>query len=365
MIVFIVAGRLGENLIYYKSLPVANIAEITKVIVFCEKPLLPFPKIQYITLPEIIFKLRPKFFKVTFSLIFEPLQILWYAIKHKPQVINGVYTLPKGLNSSIVSWLTGTKCVISVLGGKEEIEPKFFPRNFWFGLNRLLVRRADAITTKGFKDSQYISSLIINPAKIFIYNGFIDTVRFYPGSGIRNIDIVFVGKFYELKGTDRILQVFEVLKDVIPEFKAAMIGTGADLGKTISRAESMGLKNNIEFTGFIKNTEDYYKKAKILILMSRSEGMPNCMLEAMASGCVPVVPDVGNITEFAIHKFNSIVVDDYDDITTFSKNILLLLERSDLRETLAINARKSVIDKFSLEAQSNAFRKIIKYLNIN
>jgi glycosyltransferase involved in cell wall biosynthesis len=365
MIVFIVAGRLGENLVYYKSLPVANIAEITKVFVFCEKPLLPFPKIQYITLPERLFKLRPKFIKVIFSLILEPFQILCYAIKHKPKVINGIYTLPKGLNSSLVSWLTGTKCIISVLGGKEEIEPRFFPRNFWFALNRMLIRKADAITTKGFKDNQYISSLLIDPAKIFIYNGFIDTVRFYPGSGIRNIDIVFVGKFYELKGTDRILQVFKVLKDVIPEFKAAMIGTGPDFEKTISQAESMGLGDNVEFTGFIKNTEDYYKKAKILILMSRSEGMPNCMLEAMASGCVPVVPDVGNITEIAMHQFNSMVVNDYDDVTAFSKYILLLLQRSDLREKLAINARKSVIDNFSLETQSHAFRKVIKYLNIN
>jgi glycosyltransferase involved in cell wall biosynthesis len=365
MIVFVVTGRLGENLVYYKTLPIAADPEISKVFVFCEKPLKPYPKIQYIILPGWLVNFRILILRRFLRLLYEPFQLLSKTLSIKPAVINGVYTLPKGLNSLLVAKLTGSKCIISVLGGKEEIEPKIFPQRFWYTINKWMLENANAITTKGNHDSSYIKSIGIDPVKIFTFNGFIDTDRFVPIQNERSIDILFVGTFYELKGPFRMLQVFQTIKEYIPDIMITMIGDGPDYKETISKAIALGLKNNIEFTGFIPNTEEYYKKAKTLILMSRTEGMPNCMLEAMASGCVPVVPNVGNISQIIRHKNNGWLMETHNDIVGYASAFKELLLNDSLREGVAINARKTVLENFSLQSQQVQFKKIINYLNLN
>jgi glycosyltransferase involved in cell wall biosynthesis len=296
--------------------------------------------------------------------MYEPLQLLYYGLKIKPDLINGVYTLPKGLNSIFVSFITKTKCIVSVLGGKEEIEPKIFPQPFWKKLNIWQLRKSSAVTTKGLKDNAYINSLGIKTHKIFVYNGFIDVHRFSPFAGTKEIDVIYVGNFYELKGLDRILNVFYNIKKNIPDFKAAMIGNGVDWMKLKQKANDMGMQKNIVFPGFQRKTEDWYRRSKTLILMSRSEGMPNCMLEAMACGCVPVVPDVGNIVEAAINMKNAFVVQKYDDIETYSQHILELLQNKEMRERMAHEARKTVEVNYSLISQSQKFETILQYLNV-
>ena len=118
---------------------------------------------------------------------------------------------------------------------------------------------------------------------------------------------------------DRIVKVFYSLKKTLPGIKCAMIGNGIMLKKVREMIHDFNLAKNIELPGFQKEIASYYRSSKTLILMSRSEGMPNCMLEAMASGCVPVVPEVGNITESAFHEENSFVVENPFDIDKFAQ----------------------------------------------
>lgn len=96
--------------------------------------------------------------------------------------------------------------------------------------------------------------------------------------------------------------------------------------------------------------------------MSRSEGNPNCMLEAMASGCVPVVPDVGNISETIIQNNNGILIDNYMDIDGFAKEILNLLENESFRLSLAQQAKNTVNFKYSTASQAKEFNRIIDYI---
>ncbi|NJK98376.1 MAG: hypothetical protein HC905_28775 [Bacteroidales bacterium] len=194
MKIFVVTGRLGENLVYYKTLPIANLPVVDEVIVFCERPLTNFHKVRYITIPGWIFQIKFPFIRRIIRIIYEPVQLIYFAFKWKPFIINGVYTLPKGLNSLIASKLTSTKCIISVLGGKEEIEPRFFPQFFWKKINLWQLKSANAITTKGQNDVNYLLSLGLKNKKIFPFNGFIDTIRFFP-QPFKDIDVILLVLF--------------------------------------------------------------------------------------------------------------------------------------------------------------------------
>lgn len=359
MIIFIVTGRLGENLVYYKTMPVAAIESVKHVYVFTVHRCRPVEKVTFINPPSWIGYIWP--LAKIIERIYEPLQILFYALKHNPYIINGVYTIPKGLYSIIISKITGSHGMVSVLGGKEEMDTELFPKKFWRSVNWWLVRQATAITTKGMHDNQYFMSKGIKPEKIFTFNGCIDLARFYDNGTERDIDIVFVGSFYELKGPDRIVDVISKIKRSLPHLKAYMIGSGIDYQKTVNQAVSSGLEDTISFPGFVKDTESYYKRAKTLILMSRSEGNPNCMLEAMACGCVPVVPNVGNISETIHHNMNGLLINDCYDIDGFEVALTQLLTNESFRQELASRGKATIKNKYSIANQANDFERIINF----
>gem|GEM_PF-1432463 len=359
---FIVAGRTGHSLIVCKALPFAVLSEIKEIIIFSEAPGFTIPKSRYITIPAWIKKLKPSFIVKLIRITFEPLQLIYFTLRLKPDIINGIYTLPKGLNSLIAARLTGTQCLISVIGSRLEIETELPFRKFWERINIWQLHKCDAITIKGEADRDYLISKKINPGKLFTLNGAIDTDKFTFSSGKRPIDLLFVGTFIELKGPDRILKIIKKLLSCFRDLRAVMVGDGVMLKETMEMANELSINQNVVFEGYQRNTVPYFQQAKILVLPSRSESLPTTMLEAMVCGCVPVISNVGNVKEAALHDINSKVIDDYTDINCFVENIAELLNDEPKRQEFAKAARLMVINKYSVLAQSVIAKNIINYL---
>jgi len=57
-------------------------------------------------------------------------------------------------------------------------------------------------------------------------------------------------------------------------------------------ARELGVAHRLVFTGFVENLWDLMKRANALVSLSRFEGRPNVVLEAMACGCPLVVSDI-------------------------------------------------------------------------
>ena len=116
LVIFIVTGRLGENLVYYKTMPVADISRVRHVYVFTTHQCRPLDKVTYINLPNWITRNRITVIGRLLRQIYEPVQLLYYSLKLKPDIINGVYTFPKGFNSVWVSKLSNSKSIVSEIG---------------------------------------------------------------------------------------------------------------------------------------------------------------------------------------------------------------------------------------------------------
>jgi glycosyltransferase involved in cell wall biosynthesis len=354
---------MGKSLTLSKAEPFASHPSIGRIYIFSELQGSPLPKTSYITLPSWITGLKPRFFYKILRLIAEPLQLFYYAARLKPDFINGYHLIPKGINSLLAARLTRTKCIISVIGGIVEIET--YSRLGWFlkRINLWALKKADLVTTKGSVVNAYLDEQKITSEKIIVYNGSINLKKFhYDPSVAKDIDVLFVGTFRPLKGPDRVLQVIGLLSKKFPEMKTYMIGQGPLFNYCVDLAKTLGLYENVMFTGQVDEPESYFRRSRILILPSTSEGLPTSMLEAMACGCIPVVSDVGNIRDVVRHAENAFLVEGYNNYESFDGYISMLLSDESYREKIIKEGIATVMNEYSIKRQSEIVDLMIQKL---
>jgi glycosyltransferase involved in cell wall biosynthesis len=364
-IVFIVVGRLGNRLTISKIQPFIPLTSIDKIYVFAENKGSYLDKTIYVSHPQWLSKLKPEILRKVVRLIFEPLQLIHYSIKYRPFIINGVFTLPKGLYSFIAAKISSAKCVVSVIGGIPEITTYSKFHKFYKRLNLWIYKNSDIVTTKGEMVKDYLIDHNINKQKLIVLNGAIDTDSFENiGHKVRDIDILFIGNFSELKGPDRVVRVVQKLISQfgLTKIKATFLGKGKEFDRIARYVLENNLSDNIEIVGYSNKIIDFIARSKTLLMPSRSEGLSTAMLEAMMGGCVPIISNVGNMTDAAFHRKNSFVVEDYNDIDMFAEHAHLLITNDLLRNKLSEEGIKLVEKRYSITAQAAVIQQIVNKL---
>jgi glycosyltransferase involved in cell wall biosynthesis len=141
-----------------------------------------------------------------------------------------------------------------------------------------------------------------------VYNG-IDASIFHPGSrdaARRALNstgseplIVFAGNLLPVKGVDVLIDALGRLHAAGDSFRCVCIGHGPLKGKLIAQIQHHGLSDRVQVLPPCPQPQlaDWYRAADLFVLPSRSEGMPNVLLEAAACGTPFVASRVGGVAE--------------------------------------------------------------------
>lgn len=141
-----------------------------------------------------------------------------------------------------------------------------------------------------------------------IYNGVDDGV-FFPGgraaarSRLRlraeQSILLYVGNLLPVKGPDVLVEAAGHLAGRGIDFDLHVIGKGPLRANLEHLAADRGLSNRVVFHGPIPHDQlpDWFRAADMLVLPSRSEGVPNVLLEAAACGTPFVASRVGGVPE--------------------------------------------------------------------
>lgn len=107
----------------------------------------------------------------------------------------------------------------------------------------------------------------------------------------------------------------------------------------IELCKKLRIDHRVNFTGSVKNIEDYYKKSDIFIFTSRSEGFPNALMEAYYFG----LPSISTNCKFGPSDIISDNEDGFlipvDSVSELRNKIKMLLENNELRAEIAKLAR--------------------------
>ena len=108
----------------------------------------------------------------------------------------------------------------------------------------------------------------------------------------RQREILALARLQPQKGLDLLLRAFASLAISSRRgWKLTLVGDGPESVALKNLAQSLGIEEVVSFEGFRPDPQTFFRRASIFALPSRFEGMPNALLEAMASGLPSVISD--------------------------------------------------------------------------
>lgn len=109
--------------------------------------------------------------------------------------------------------------------------------------------------------------------------------------------LVVVGRLSHEKGVDVLLEACALLNTRGQPFALRIVGDGPDREILSERIRALGLERSVTFVGHVADPDPEYARADLLVIPSRSEGLPNVLLEAMRFDLPAVATRVGAIPE--------------------------------------------------------------------
>jgi len=200
-----------------------------------------------------------------------------------------------------------------------------------------------------------------------VYDG-VDQNRFHPGdwkeararlrlSQAERV-ILFVGRLVPVKGIEVLLRACAYLAQVGMRFNCCIVGDGPLRSWLEQEVLRLRIQSHVHFLGPMPHDRlpDWYRAANVVALPSRSEGVPNVLLEAAACGTPFVASRVGGVPEIEHLGPNRLVP--AGEVESFALAMARYLVGPPLREWEAKPAVRSMVD--SAEELAELFTRTIE-----
>ena len=173
---------------------------------------------------------------------------------------------------------------------------------------RFMLKRIDYVIVQAKSDKILFANLAKKTESISIVPNGIDTkvftrpndlklTEFRNRFGLNKKIILFLSVISERKGIFDLIHAFSKIDT--DQYMLLIAGDGPDKNKAISLTESLGLSDNILFTGKLLFSDllAAYSTATVYVLPSYAEGMPTTIMESLVLGCPVITTNIPSIQD--------------------------------------------------------------------
>ena len=194
---------------------------------------------------------------------------------------------------------------------------------------------------------------------VAIHNGIPDIPPVHKESGAA-CHMIMVARFEEPKDHASLINALAQLQDL--DWTLELVGDGPLLNEIKNRCSELGLIGRVSFPGARSDVQDRLARSDLFVLLSKWEGFPLTILEAMRAGLPVIASNVGGVSEAVCSGQTGYLVgrDDPEALVIYMR---LLLTNSKLRDEMGAAGRASFSKRFQfstmLEKTNNVYREII------
>jgi glycosyltransferase involved in cell wall biosynthesis len=228
----------------------------------------------------------------------------------RPDVLIGYRTTSYGF----VAALTGVRPLVLAAQGESDVWPPGGLRTFVKGWTaRFAVKRADLVHAWGPHMAESLFALGAAPGKVMVLSRGIDTELFRPDPRVRHGAVLAIActrsLYSEYHVDDLVRGVASAIGRGVPA-RLVLVGDGPEFAPLEELSTRLGVRAGVEFRGRVPRAEvaAVLREASVYASTPETEGVSASLLEAMASGCIPVVTDLRGNREWVRDRENGFLV---------------------------------------------------------
>jgi colanic acid/amylovoran biosynthesis glycosyltransferase len=149
-----------------------------------------------------------------------------------------------------------------------------------------------------------------------------------------DLKMLAVGRLHKVKDHAFLIEACAQLQKQGVNFECSIAGDGPERRILASLIRKLGLAECVTLLGHVarEQMDSLYRRADLVVLTSRSEGIPLVLMEAMARGKIVLAPDITGIPELVLHRKTGFLyeagsMEDLIDWLLFIHSLLLAKSR--------------------------------------
>lgn len=245
--------------------------------------------------------------------------LAWFLWRNRRSIdiVHAHGAVPHGI-AAPASRLLGRKSILKITMANSDLAFQRHGR-LWGRFNRYCIRRFDRYVTTSAEAYDECRALGLEAGRIHLIANGVDTVQFRPAGNVQERRaqrsvlgvpdgplVCFVGVLDQRKNVDAILRVWREVQGRVRKGHLLLIGPEPQdpdgkpspfVAGLRGFVEAGGLAGSVTFAGSRADVADCLRCADIFFFPSRREGMPNVLLEAMASGLACIASSIGGVVD--------------------------------------------------------------------
>ncbi len=232
-------------------------------------------------------------------------------------------------------------------------------------VDKATLRKMLCVLTVSNKSKAILEDMRVGKNKIKVVFNAVESSKLVEDTFVRTIDhtkpflFVAAGRLSHEKGYDILLRACSQLKKSVDNFKVDIYGHGPDEARLKAEVEELGLSGVVEFKGFVDDVLPVLRNADVLVLPSRSEGMPNIILEAWSQKLGVVSTAVGGVPEMIVDSIGGLICKS-EDPAALSEIMQRVVQKPDDAVKYGQEGYNLVKNQYTFERQAEILREIYR-----
>jgi glycosyltransferase involved in cell wall biosynthesis len=203
-----------------------------------------------------------------------------------------------------------------------------------------------------------------------IYNG-VDPDQFAPRHDVAgrvadpSLVAGFAGRLIRGKGLDILVHALAAARNLV-SVRLLVAGDGPDRDELASLVSRVGIAQDVEFFGMVRDMDRFWQSCDIAIVPSDTWIESFCMsaLEAMSCGKPVIATCNGALPELVSHGESGMLVPP-GDVTALARAIVSYTKRPSMRHKHAAAARSRAVERFSVDQCARAYLALFNIASRN
>lgn len=280
----------------------------------------------------------------------------------KEQQINIIHT--HGYKSDILGVLAAKKAGIKVVVTPHGFEnaDDFKLRSFiWLGCQ--IMRFADKVVPLSPQLCDDVKKYGVKGNKlVYIQNGVdlseVEAQRVKPKQTNNDVKHVgFIGQMISRKNIFDLLDIFDELQQKYGNLKLSLLGDGEQRAELEQYAQKLNSTADIDFLGFRDDRLEQLQSFDLFAMTSTLEGIPRCLMEALAMGIPTAAYDIAGIDRLVEHEKTGLLAP-FGDKQQLTKHWETILFNQEVADKLSKQGREFVHQHYSAKRMADEYAEL-------